>query len=86
MAIVYLPSAWQPHTGGLERITIEAPRVRELLEALASRFPTLADDFARSSVAIDGQIYHHATYEPLRADSEVHFVPRIAGGAHLPLR
>jgi hypothetical protein len=32
------------------------------------------------AVAIDGDIYNDADYRDLRADTEIHFVPRMAGG------
>ena len=32
------------------------------------------------AVAIDGEIHTDADYLPLTSSSEVHFVPRIAGG------
>jgi hypothetical protein len=36
--------------------------------------------FDRLAVAIDGEIHSDADYLPLTTHSEVHFVPRIAGG------
>jgi len=80
MAIVHLPSGWAQHTGGIQQITIDAPRVAELLTALAARFPALGQQFEQSAVAIDGQIYHQARYETLRPDSEVHLLPAVSGG------
>ena len=32
------------------------------------------------AVAIDGEIYAQPGYQPVRAESEVHLLPRIAGG------
>ena len=43
-------------------------------------FPLIADQLNDVAVAIDGDIYADPGYQPLRADSEVHLVPRIAGG------
>ena len=80
MATVHVPSGWTRFTDGLETLTIDAPRVRELFDALAHRFPALGDQLEQMAVAIDGQIFHHARYEPLRADSEVHLLPPVAGG------
>jgi molybdopterin converting factor small subunit len=31
-------------------------------------------------VAIDGQIYQDALFQPIARDSEVHILPQIAGG------
>jgi molybdopterin converting factor small subunit len=80
MATVHLPSGWTTHTNGAERIVVEAARVDELLEALVERFPALATELEQAAIAIDGQIFHHARYEPLAPDSEVHLLPPVAGG------
>jgi hypothetical protein len=32
-------------------------------------------------VAVDGEIYNDAPYHALEPDSEVYFIPRIAGGS-----
>jgi molybdopterin converting factor small subunit len=80
LAIVHLPSGWTVHTGGVERIAIEAARVDEMLRALSDRFPELASFLEQVAIAIDGTVYHHARYEPLNADSEVHLLPPVAGG------
>ena len=81
MARVFLSNDMLSGTGGLDVVTIEAPRVHELILELVARFPRLnADVFSRLAVAIDGEIHNDGDYLPLNPDSEVHFVPRIAGG------
>ena len=81
MARVFLSNDMLSGTGGLDVVTIDAPRVHELILELVTRFPRLnADMFGRLAVAIDGEIHADADYLPLKSDSEVHFVPRIAGG------
>lgn len=80
MALVHFSSGLCQHTGGLEEVAIDAPRVRELLLALAHRFPGLEDQLSGMAVAIDGQIYNDAEYHALNADTELYFVPRVAGG------
>jgi molybdopterin converting factor small subunit len=86
MATVYLPSGLTQYTGGLETLVTDAPRVRELLLELVARFPGIGGALDQMAVAIDGEIHNDADYFPLRADSEVHLVPRIAGGQRLPSR
>jgi sulfur-carrier protein len=78
--MVHLPSGLAQFTGGLESVAIDAPRVAELLAALRTRFPDLATHLDEMAVAIDGEIYSDPGYQALRADSDVHLVPRIAGG------
>ena len=81
MARVYLSNDMLSGTGGIHVVTIDAPRVHELIDKLVDRFPRLCRDmFGGLAVAIDGEIHNDADYLPLAADSEVHFVPRIAGG------
>ncbi len=80
LATVHLPSGFARLTGGLESVAIDAPRVAELLAALRQRFPQLADQLDEMAVAIDGEIYSDPGYQALRSDSDVHLVPRIAGG------
>jgi sulfur-carrier protein len=81
MARVFLSNEMLSGTGGLDVVEIEAPRVHELVAQLVARFPRLTREmFDRLAVAIDGEIHNDADYLPLGSDSEVHFVPRIAGG------
>ena len=80
MAIVHLPSGLTQFTGGLSTVTIDAPRVVDLLTTLAERYPDLGPQLDEIAVAIDGEIYQDPGYQPVRPTSEVHLVPRIAGG------
>ena len=80
MATVHLPSGLTRHTGGVDVVEIDAARIPDLFAALRERFPPLADQLNDLAVAIDGEIYADPGYQSLRADSEVHLVPRIAGG------
>jgi sulfur-carrier protein len=80
MAIVYFPSGLRSCTGGLDQVTIEAPRVRELLDELTARFPDLSVHLETMAVAIDGQIYNDADYQSLEPGTEIYLVPRISGG------
>jgi molybdopterin converting factor small subunit len=81
MARVFLSNDLLSGTGGLDELEVDAPRVHELIGELVARFPNLRKEmFNRLAVAIDGEIHTDADYLPLGPDSEVHFVPRIAGG------
>jgi len=80
MATVHLPSGLTPYTGGLSVVDIEAGRVVDLLASLVRRFPDLEPQLDQIAVAIDGEIYQDPGYQPVRTTSEVHLVPRIAGG------
>jgi molybdopterin converting factor small subunit len=80
VALVHFPSRLTHHTGGVEQITLDAPRVHELLRALVARFPGLETELDSLAVAIDGDVRPDAAYEPLLPTSEIDFVPRMAGG------
>jgi molybdopterin converting factor small subunit len=81
MALVIFPSGLRPLAGGAESVDVEASSVRELIAALERRFPELGGSLrAGMAVAIDGEILQDAYLEPLKSDSEVHFLPAIRGG------
>jgi molybdopterin converting factor small subunit len=80
VAVVFLPSGLTGFTGGVDRVEIDASRVVELIAALADRYPALGPQLDEMAVAIDGEIYQDPGYQPLSATSEVHLLPRIAGG------
>jgi molybdopterin converting factor small subunit len=80
MAIVFLPSGWSGATGGVTEVSIDAPRVHELLRTLTERFPALATLLDAVSIAVDGQIYHDAEFVALKRDSEIHLLPPVSGG------
>ncbi len=80
MARVHLPGGLSAHTGGLECVDVDATRVGELILDLTLRFPGLAEPIRGMAIAIDGEIYNDAPYHALRDDSEIYFVPPVAGG------
>lgn len=80
MPTVHFSSALMRHTGGLAQITLDAPRVKELISMLVARFPGLELELGDLAVAIDGEVRPDAAYEPLLPTSEIYFVPKIAGG------
>ncbi len=81
MARVVLTGNLGKFTGGETELELEAGDVRQLLRLLGERYPELRPHLGQSlAVAIDGQIYQDAWFEPIAADSEVYLLPRIAGG------
>lgn len=71
----------QDFTAGESQIEVQADNVRRLIEALDKRFPGLGAELeAKMAVAIDGEIYQDPYLEPIDADSEVFFLPKIGGG------
>ena len=80
MAKVVFPDHLLAHTGGEREVEVVAENYRDLLLALEARWPDVREPLNKSAVAIDGQIYQDAFLEPINADSEVFFMPRIEGG------
>jgi molybdopterin converting factor small subunit len=80
MATLHVPSGLTQFTGGATTIELDASRVSEALDELSRRYPALAPHIAEMAVAIDGEIFTQPGYQPLSASSEVHLLPRIAGG------
>jgi hypothetical protein len=80
VATVHVPSGLRQFSGGAEVVEIDAPHIHDLLVALADRFPEMAEPLGDMAVAIDGEIYTQPGYQPLTPRSEVHLLPRIAGG------
>ena len=74
-------------TGGTEKVTVDGTNVREAIRTLESLYPDLAglliqnDQLGKGiAVAVDGRIVRRGVYEPLRSDSEVHFIPALGAG------
>ncbi len=81
MARVVFSGVLRQHAGGLAELEVEAESYRELLRALEARFPGFSDLIeGRMTLALDGELISDPMLEPIHADSEVHFIPRIGGG------
>jgi molybdopterin converting factor small subunit len=81
MAHVALIGNLRQFTGGLTELDVEAASVQQLFARLGELFPALAPHLnTGSAVAIDGQIYQDALFQPIAPDSEVQILPQIAGG------
>ena len=75
-----LPPSLRALTGA-ERLTLAAVNVAALLRALEARYPGFGAALGpRFAVAIDGDIRNDADFEPLGEDTEVTFLPPLAGG------
>ena len=81
MARVVLTGNLVRLAGGRSELELPAANVRQLLRLLGERYPALKPHLEDGlAVAIDGQIYQDAWFGPFSPESEVHLVPRIAGG------
>ena len=81
MAQVHFSAGLRDLTGGLAQVEVEATTVRRLVAALEEMCPGLRDRLSEaSSVAINGEIFTDAEFEPVNSDSEVHFLDIFQGG------
>jgi len=81
MAQVHFSAGLRDLTGGLAHVEVEATTVRRLVAALEEKFPGIGERLSdASSVAINGEIFTDAEYEPVDSDSEVHFLDIFQGG------
>jgi len=86
MALVFIPTMLQHLTAGTVQVQIEGRTVRDLIRNLEERFPGIREhllqdgDFRPDLVAaVDGEQALDLS-ERVNDNSEVHFIPPIAGG------
>jgi len=88
LATVWIPSLLQPFTSGADKVEVDGANLRQVIDALDARYPGLKErllfdsDRLRPeiSAAIDGDTEHLGLLEPVQPETEIHFVPAIAGG------
>jgi sulfur-carrier protein len=87
MALVWIPPLLRDLTGGRETAAVAGANVGQVIEALEQQFPGVRarlcpDGVLRPgfAVTVDGQVGRFGLLEPVEPDSEVHFLPVIAGG------
>ena len=81
MARIVLNGNLRRFSGGVSEFDLEVGNVRQLFVQLGERHPELAPHLEEGiAVAIDGEIYQDALFADIGPDSEVHIIPKIAGG------
>ena len=77
----------QTLTGGESKVEIQGSTVRQIVENLEEAFPGMKQRLVEDnrikpsiSVAIDGEVTPMGMLEKVGENSEVHFLPAIAGG------
>ena len=88
MATVWIPALLRKLTHDQESIQVAGATLGELIDGLELKFPgikaRLCDgDRVRAGLAvvIDTQVARGGLSEAVKDDSEVHFIPAIAGGS-----
>jgi molybdopterin converting factor small subunit len=67
--------------GGRTEFEFEASNIREILTGLGEACPRLKPVLEQGvTVAIDGELYRNAWFQPVKPDSEIYILPRMAGG------
>ena len=87
MATIWIPALMRDLTSGEDSIDVPGRTVGQALRNLEMIHPGIWDrlcqgDDLRSfiSVAVDGEMSEMGLHQPLRENSEVHFLPAMEGG------
>ncbi len=74
-------------TAGRDRVTVSGKNLREAIADLDRQFPGIASQLiedgdlkASIAVSIDGEVGTTGVLDSVRENSEIHFMPAIAGG------
>jgi molybdopterin synthase sulfur carrier subunit len=83
MSVVRIPPTLREDTGGERNVIAEGETVRDLLDDLRSRFPTLDGKLEHANVYVGGEdIRTRDGFEtPVSAGDTVILLPAMAGGA-----
>jgi len=87
MPRVWIPALLRDLTGGQQSLTVPGSRVDEVIEELQRLYPGIKErlcdgDGLRSGIAVvvGTEVARLGLREPVGPDTEVHFLPAIAGG------
>ena len=91
MAVVYMPITLRARAGGEARLEVPGATLRALVRNLDERYPGVRESLVHPddpdrlmpglAAVVDGEPTNMGLLTPLAPDSEVHFLPAIAGGA-----
>ena len=88
MVRVFIPSVLSDQAEGIESVDLEALTLGQLVGMLDQRYPGMGKRISDGdrlvgwlSFVVDGELAGRSFLTPIAADSEVHFIPAIAGGS-----
>ncbi len=88
MAEVWIPPRLRSLVSGQSQVRVEGETIREVIQALDQQYPGVKDHLCAGNdlipgmaVVVDGEVSELGILEQVNEDSEVHFVPAIAGGS-----
>ena len=81
MARIVLTGNLRLYTEGVTELELESGSVRSLLRELRRRYPDIPEDIEDDlAISIEGVLHQDDWFAKIEPDSEVHLLPRIAGG------
>jgi len=87
MATIFIPAQLRELTADIKQLEMDVHNVREVINQLEKRFPGIRDRLCQQDqiapslqVSIDSIITSRGMIAKIQPDSEVHFIPAIAGG------
>ncbi|MQF98901.1 MAG: MoaD/ThiS family protein [SAR202 cluster bacterium] len=87
MAEVWMSTRMQRFSGGLERVQVLGATVRQIVNNLEQEYPGMKDVLCINNeidpaiaVVIDGETSNLGMLDKVSENSEVHFIPAMAGG------
>ena len=81
MARIVLTGNLRLYTEGVTELELESGSIRSLLRELRRRYPDIPEDIEDElAISIDGVLHQDDWFAKFEPDSEVHLLPRIAGG------
>ena len=87
MPLVWIPTQFQRFTGGKSQVRVEGATVRQVIESLEASYPGIQERLCEEgrvrpeiAVAIDSEITTEGMRARVGPQSEVTFLPAIAGG------
>jgi molybdopterin synthase sulfur carrier subunit len=83
VSVIRIPPTLRTDTGGEREVIVEGDTVRELLDDLTSRFPTLAGKLEHANVYVGGEDIRtrEGLATPVSEGDTVILLPAMAGGA-----
>ena len=81
MGRIVLTGTLRLYTEGVTELELESGSIRSLLRELRRRYPDIPEDIEDElAISIDGVLHQDDWFAKIEPDSEVHLLPRIAGG------
>jgi molybdopterin converting factor small subunit len=87
MATVWVPSLMRDLTGGRETVEVAGATLGEAIAALEGAYPGVAERLCQGerivpsiTAHVDGRIALLGLLEPIGEQSEIQFLPTVAGG------